>query len=280
MATASRAASCPSTITCSRSPRTTARTTCTAVRAASTPSRGRSARSATGPSRRLRSATSAPTARKATPGRLVVEAVYTLTSERALRVDYTARTDRPTVVNLTQHSYFNLAGHAAGSILGHELRLWASRFLPIDRHGIPSGPPRPVRGTPFDFVARAPIGARISRATTNSCATATATTTASRSTAGTDRCGRSPSSSSRRRDAGCWSAPPSRGCSFTSARTWVAIAGKRGARYDAHTGLLPGGAALSGLAPPPRISVDAPGAGRDLPPDDRVRVPPRVVARR
>src|SRR5262245_50762390 len=55
------------------------------------------------------------------PGTLEVDAVYTLTRERGLRVDYAARTDRPTVVNLTQHSYFNLAGHAAGDILGHRL---------------------------------------------------------------------------------------------------------------------------------------------------------------
>jgi len=95
------------------------------------------------------------------PGTVEVDAVYTLTRERALRVDYTARTDRPTVVNLTQHSYFNLAGHAGGSILDHHLRLSASRFLPIDPHGIPTGPPRAVRGTPFDFLAPAPIGARI-----------------------------------------------------------------------------------------------------------------------
>jgi aldose 1-epimerase len=95
------------------------------------------------------------------PGTLEIDVVYTLTSEGALRVDYTARTDRPTVVNLTQHSYFNLAGHAAGSILGHELRLWASRFIPIDGQGIPTGAPRPVRETPFDFIAPAPIGTRI-----------------------------------------------------------------------------------------------------------------------
>ena len=95
------------------------------------------------------------------PGTLEVDAVYTLTSEGGLRIDYTARTDRPTIVNLTQHSYFNLAGHAAGSILGHELRLWASRFIPIDGQGIPTGAPRPVRGTPFDFLAPAPLGTRI-----------------------------------------------------------------------------------------------------------------------
>ncbi|HMF44416.1 MAG TPA: aldose epimerase family protein [Polyangia bacterium] len=95
------------------------------------------------------------------PGTLQVDVVYTLTREHALRIDYTARTDRPTVANLTQHSYFNLGGHAAGSILGHELRLWASRFIPIDNQGIPTGGPRPVRGTPFDFLAPLPIGARI-----------------------------------------------------------------------------------------------------------------------
>jgi len=95
------------------------------------------------------------------PGTLEVDVVYTLTREQALRVEYTARTDRATAVNLTQHSYFNLAGQAAGSIVGHELRLWASRFIPIDRAGIPNGPLRPVRGTPFDFLAPMPIGARI-----------------------------------------------------------------------------------------------------------------------
>jgi len=95
------------------------------------------------------------------PGTLEVDVVYTLTREGALRVDYTARTDRPTVVNLTQHSYFNLAGHAAGSILGHELRLWASRFVPVDARWIPTGGLRAVRDTPFDFQAPMPIGARI-----------------------------------------------------------------------------------------------------------------------
>jgi aldose 1-epimerase len=95
------------------------------------------------------------------PGTVEVAVVYTLTVEQALRVEYTARTDRTTVVNLTQHSYFNLAGHAGGSVLGHDLRLWASRFLPIDPNGIPIGPPQPVRGTPFDFQAPSPLGARI-----------------------------------------------------------------------------------------------------------------------
>jgi aldose 1-epimerase len=95
------------------------------------------------------------------PGTLDVHVVYTLTRAGALRVDYRARTDRPTVVNLTQHSYFNLAGHAAGTILDHQLRLWASRYLPIDGQCIPTGELQPVRGTPFDFLERTKIGARI-----------------------------------------------------------------------------------------------------------------------
>jgi aldose 1-epimerase len=98
------------------------------------------------------------------PGTLEVDVVYTLSRERGLRVEYAARTDRATVCNLTQHSYFNLAGHAAGTILDHELRLAASRFVPIDGQGIPTGGLQPVRGTPFDFLSRTAIGARIDAA--------------------------------------------------------------------------------------------------------------------
>ena len=95
------------------------------------------------------------------PGTVEIDVVYTLTAHGGLRVDYTARTDRPTVVNLTQHSYFNLAGHTAGSILDHRVRLFASRFLPIDAGAIPTGTLQSVRGTPFDFLSPTAIGARI-----------------------------------------------------------------------------------------------------------------------
>jgi aldose 1-epimerase len=93
------------------------------------------------------------------PGHLDVTVVYTLTDRGELRIDYTATTDRPTVVNLTQHAYFNLAG--SGVILDHVLRLDAERFLPVDRGLIPTGRPRSVRGTPMDFTRPTPIGARI-----------------------------------------------------------------------------------------------------------------------
>jgi aldose 1-epimerase len=93
------------------------------------------------------------------PGNLAVTVVYTLTDRDELRIDYAATTDRDTVLNLTNHTYFNLSG--GSNILDHELELAASRFLPIDDTLIPLGELRPVRGTPMDFTARTPIGVRI-----------------------------------------------------------------------------------------------------------------------
>jgi len=93
------------------------------------------------------------------PGNLRVSVTYTLTEENALRIDYLASTDRDTVLNLTNHSYFNLAG--AGDILGHELKLYATRFTPTNDTSIPTGELRQVQGTPLDFTRWMRIGSRI-----------------------------------------------------------------------------------------------------------------------
>ena len=95
------------------------------------------------------------------PGTLAVRARYTLTTGNKLRIDYQATTDAPTVVNLTNHSYFNLAGEAAGTVDGHRLQLQAGRFTPTDATNIPTGELAPVAGTPFDFTAPTAIGERI-----------------------------------------------------------------------------------------------------------------------
>lgn len=94
------------------------------------------------------------------PGELQVEVSYLLRNDNALEINYVATTDRPTIVNLTQHSYFNLNPKAA-NILDHELMLFADQYLPVDEGLIPLGEPEPVTGTPFDFLDYHKVGARI-----------------------------------------------------------------------------------------------------------------------
>lgn len=95
------------------------------------------------------------------PGNLEVTAIYTLTEENELKLEYTAKTDRPTIVNLTQHSYFNLAGQGNGDILGHIVYINADKTTPVDSDLIPTGGYADVTGTPFDFRKPTAIGARI-----------------------------------------------------------------------------------------------------------------------
>ncbi len=93
------------------------------------------------------------------PGNLRVKISYHLSVNNELRIDYAAMTDSPTHVNLTNHSYFNLAGHDSGSIRDHELVLYCGHFLVVDDHGVPTGEIRRVEGTPFDFTKSKKIGA-------------------------------------------------------------------------------------------------------------------------
>lgn len=95
------------------------------------------------------------------PGNLSVTALYTLTRDNALKLEFTATTDQPTVLNLTHHSYFNLSGK--GDILGHIVMIPADKFTPVDETLIPTGELKPVEGTPFDFRTPTAIGARINQ---------------------------------------------------------------------------------------------------------------------
>jgi aldose 1-epimerase len=95
------------------------------------------------------------------PGTVAARIAYTVTDQNELIIEYSATTDKPTVLNITQHSYFNLSGVGSGDVLGHRLTLHADKYTPVDATQIPTGEIAPVEGTPFDFRRETAIGERI-----------------------------------------------------------------------------------------------------------------------
>jgi len=95
------------------------------------------------------------------PGNLKAKVTYTLTDANELIFDYEATTDKATPINVSQHSYFNLAGEGNGDVLNHEVMINADRFTPVDQKLIPTGELRPVKGTPLDFTTSTRVGVRI-----------------------------------------------------------------------------------------------------------------------
>ncbi len=145
------------------------------------------------------------------PGNLTTTVIYTLSGNNELKIDYTATTDKPTIINLTNHSYFNLAGAGSGDILGHVLSINADKYTPVNENLIPTGEIKGVKGTPFDFNTPTAIGARLDQKA------AATTTTRSSTAAALENLSPAPRAKIPNQAASWKSPPPSPACSFTPA---------------------------------------------------------------
>ena len=203
------------------------------------------------------------------PGNLSVSVTYTVTADNELRIDYSATTDKPTPVNITNHSYFNLAGPAAGSILGHEMMLAADLYTPVDDTLIPTGEITSVQGTPLDFTRPATLGL------------------ADRRVQGRAGRLRSQLRPAQRRQGARPGRPRDRARKRARARDVHDRAGRaalhgqlpgrnaqgqRRGRLQEAAGVLSRGPALSRLGQPAQVSVDHPSARLDIHPDDDLQV--------
>ena len=117
--------------------------------------------SESGDSTSVRMTYTSPDGEEGYPGNLTTSITYTLGNDNSLRFEMEAETDAPTIVNLAHHAYWNLAGHNASDVLGHELQLNASRYTASDESGVPTGEIRPVEGTRFDFTKPKTLGANM-----------------------------------------------------------------------------------------------------------------------
>ena len=205
------------------------------------------------------------------PGTLSVMVVYTLTDEGAWRIDYTATTDKTTIVNLTNHCYFNLSAGASPTVLDHELTLNADTFTPVDETLIPTGEVCEVAGTPLDFRHSTPIGARIDAGHAQlGFGGGYDHNWVVNGQPGTLRFTARVADPASGRVMEVLTTEP--GVQVYTANMMPPIPGKGGMTYPRRGGDLPGDAALPRFTEQARVPVDGVDAGADVPVDDGVQV--------